>query len=379
MPKIVGMAEALKYMYNETFLDEYTDTLRQVIPDFDSRGFRQLFRTREWDDLELKQRVAFLAKTTDSILPKDTTKKIARIRDIIRIAREKGARDQNFVYIFLCDIIGQIGLEEPDTAIQSIEWMTSFTSFEFAGRQLYADYPEKMLAQLPTWASHPDPNVRRYASEGCRPRLPWGLQLKAFVKDPTPILPVLEMLKDDPSEYVRKSVANNLNDISKDHPDLILDIIKRWQPNAPEKRIKLLRQAARTLLKKGNAQALSLFGNHEHVTFDVTGFSTDKTTLPIGASLSFAFTLRNTHHETALFRLEYAIYFVKANGQHSKKIFKISDINLKPGEKRSITKQHRFADLTTRKHYTGEHVLSVVINGKESAKCHFDLTPYRKS
>ena len=367
------MAEALKYMYNESFLDEYTDTLRQVIPDFDSRGFRQLFRTREWDNLELKQRVAFFAKATDSILPADNNQKIALIRDIIRIAREKGARDQNFVFIFLCDIIGQVGLVEPDMAIQAIEWMTSFTSFEFAGRQLYTDYPEKMLAQLPTWASHPDPNVRRYASEGCRPRLPWGLQLKAFVRDPAPILPILEMLQDDPSEYVRKSVANNLNDISKDHPGLVLDIIEHWQQNAPEKRKKLLRQAARTLLKRGNTRALSLFDNHARVTFDITGFCTDKTMLRIGESLPFQAEIHNTYHETAAFRIEYVIYFVKANGQHSKKIFKISDTNLKPGEKRSITKQHRFAELTTRKHYEGKHDIALVINGKEGKTLPFVL------
>lgn len=379
MPQTLTMAEALKYMYNDAFLDDYTDTLQQVIPGLNSQRFRQQFRTKEWDDLELKQRVGFLAKTTDTILPKDTTKKMTRIRDIIRISREKGVRDQNFVYIFLCDIIGQIGRVEPDTAIQAIEWMTSFSSFEFAGRQLYSDYPEKMLAKLPAWARHPDPNVRRYASEGCRPRLPWGLQLKAFVKDPAPILPMLEMLRDDTSEYVRKSVANNLNDISKDHPDLVLNIIERWQLNAPEKRIKLIRQAARTLLKKGNTRALSLFGNHDHVTFDITGFSTDKKALSIGDTLQLTFTLRNTHHEAASFRIEYVIYFVKANGQHSKKIFKISDSNLKPGEERLITKQHRFADLTTRKHYPGKHAVSAVINGKENAKCQFDLTPACKS
>ncbi len=360
-------------MYNDVFLDSYTDTLRQVLPDLDTTSFRMLFRTPEWDALELKQRLRFLEEATDQVLPSDFKKKIKALGQIIDIARKKGAGDQNFLYIFLADIITRHGLEHPEFSFPAIEMMTAFTSFEFAGRPFFIKHPDKMMAQMLVWAQHPNPNVRRYASEGCRPRLPWGQQLKMFVDDPTPIIPVLEILKDDPSEYVRKSVANNLNDISKDHPQLVLSLIENWLTHASDRTTKLLRQAARTLLKKGNTKALSLFGNHDHVTFEASDITIQPSSLHIGEDLIFEANLSSTHPEDALFRLEYFIYYVKSNGLLSKKIFKISDTQLAPGQSRTIFKKHRFADLTTRKHFPGFHKISLVVNGKEGKTTDFKL------
>jgi 3-methyladenine DNA glycosylase AlkC len=368
------MAEPLKNMYNDEFLDTYTDTLKQIIPSLDKKRFRQQFLTPEWQSLELKQRVTFLANATDETLPENFAGKIKCIREIIRISKEKGAKDQNFIFIFLCDIITRHGMEDLETSIPAIEMLTSFTSFEFAGRPFIIRHPEKMMAQMKKWAQHPDPNIRRYASEGCRPRLPWGLQLKMFVEDPTPIIPILELLKDDPSEYVRTSVANNLNDISKDHPELVLSLIESWQKNAGEKRQKLLRQAARTLLKKGNSKALSLFGNHEHFEYVLDKIRLDQDHLPIGGNIRFESKLTNTGKTEGLYRIEYNIHYVKYGGQISKKIFKLADKTLMPGQHYLIHKKHSFTDLTTRKHYPGVHQLSIVINGKEDTPASFMVT-----
>lgn len=367
MPKTTILAEPLKFMYNESFLSDYTDTLKTVIPDLDEKKFKQNFDTRAWHNLELKQRVAFLNQVTDAVLPQGYEEKMKAVGQIIDIARKKGHKDQNFVYIFLCDIVARHGMDNVKKAVPHIEKVTAFTSFEFAGRLFFLHHPEEMIAQMVRWAKHPNENIRRYASEGCRPRLPWGLQLKQFVADPRPIIPVLESLKDDTSEYVRKSVANNLNDISKDHPDLVLEIIEKWQKDASPQTMRLLKSAARTLLKKGHPKALALFGNHEHVTFALHGFTLTPEKINMGEKTEFQFTIQNTYSDRALFRIEYFVYFQKANGSQSKKIFKISDINLTPGETKSFIKKHGFADLTTRKHYPGEHSISIVVNGQEGA------------
>ncbi|MBK7524414.1 MAG: DNA alkylation repair protein [Saprospiraceae bacterium] len=368
------MAEPLKNMYNDEFLDNYTDTLKQIIPSLDTQRFRQQFLTPEWQSLELKQRVTFLANATDETLPENFSRKIKCIGEIIIVSRKKGVKDQNFIYIFLCDIITRHGLDDPKTSIPAIEMLTSFTSFEFAGRPFIIRHPEIMMAQMKKWAQHSDPNVRRYASEGCRPRLPWGLQLKMFVDDPSPIIPILELLKDDSSEYVRKSVANNLNDISKDHPELVLSLIESWQKNASERTHKLLRQAARTLLKKGDTKTLSLFGNHDHFEYSIKKVSVAPEKLTIGKSIRFESELTNTGNTEGLYRLEYFVYFVKFSGNWSKKIFKITDKTLMPGQSYTLNKIHCFADLTTRKHYPGQHQLSLVVNGKEETPVSFMIT-----
>lgn len=361
-------------MYSESFLSDYTDTLKMVIPDLDEKKFRQNFTTQAWHNLELKQRVHFLDQVTDAVLPENFGPKMKAVGDIIDIARKKGHQDQNFVYIFLCDIVARHGLPQLGKAVPHIEKVTTFTSFEFAGRPFFIHHPEAMMAQMLRWTKHPNENVRRYASEGCRPRLPWGLQLKNFVQDPTPIIPVLDILKNDASEYVRKSVANNLNDISKDHPDLVLDLVERWQKNASTQLQKLLKAAARTLLKKGHPKALALFGNHDHYTFSIHNFTITPAKISIGDKITFQCAIQNTSTETALFRMEYFVYFTKANGSLTKKIFKISDASLTPGETKQIFKNHAFADLTTRKHYPGTHQISIVVNGKESHALPFTLT-----
>ncbi|MBK9255431.1 MAG: DNA alkylation repair protein [Saprospiraceae bacterium] len=367
------MAELLKHIYNTSFFDTYSDVLSERIPGFDNDLFMAHFATRHWESLELKQRMAYLAQITNKLLPEPYPEKVETILRLIDDLRKRGVKDQNLEYIFLADIITEHGLHDLKTSIHAIEHITQFTSFEFAGRPFFIQYPSEMMEQMLTWASHPNANVRRYASEGCRPRLPWGLQLKQFVADPSPILPILEQLKEDPSEYVRKSVANNLNDISKDHPHIVINFIRKWH-GTNDKTDKMLRQAARTLLKTGNSEALSLFGNHQHIRFELSDFSINKKTLQIGSELTFSFALCNTDNCSAAFRIEYIIRFMKANGQLSGKIFKITDKFLELHQKVAFSKKHRFADLTTRKHYPGLHQIAIVINGAEVNSLDFSLS-----
>ena len=286
------MAELLKHIYNASFFETYADALTEVIPTFDKSTFIVSFHTAHWDSLELKQRIAFLAHTTAKILPAEYHEKVKTILRLIDVLCRSSVKDQNLEYIFLADIIADHGLDDLKTSIYAIEHITQFTSFEFAGRPFFIRYPAEMMEQMLIWASHPNANVRRYASEGCRPRLPWGLQLKQFVADPSPIIPILEVLADDPSEYVRKSVANNLNDISKDHPHMVINFIRKWR-GTNDKTDKMLRQAARTLLKSGHREVLSLFGNHQHIRFELSDFSISKESVQIGDDFTFYFELHN--------------------------------------------------------------------------------------
>ncbi len=366
------MADLLKYIYNESFFSTYSRALEEVLPDFDRRGFLSAFSTPHWAALELKQRMAYLTHITQKWLPRDFGDKVAVIIRLIRVLRENGVRDQNLEYIFLADIIVESGIEDLETSVAAIEQVTTFTSFEFAGRPFILKYQAVMMDQMLVWAGHKDANVRRFASEGCRPRLPWGLQLKMFVRDPSPIIPVLERLKADSSDYVLKSVANNLNDISKDHPGLVRDIIRKWKGTEP-RTDKMLRQAARTLLKTGDAETLLLFGHNRDARYVVKDFVSERKAISLGESLTFGFTLVNTGAEATDYRVEYNVWFVKSGGQLSRKIFKIAEKRLGPGEEVRWSKSHRFADLTTRRHFAGKHRISIVINGREGEFLEFDL------
>lgn len=366
------MAEPLKNIYNGTFFEIYSDALACVVPDFNKKTFLSSYYTTHWDTLELKQRMAYLAKNTDAILPENFKDKVQYLCNIIDHLRKNKVKDQNLEYSFLADIITYHGLDDLETSIPAIEYVTQFVSFEFAGRAFIIKHPKTMMNQMLHWADHPNENVRRYASEGCRPRLPWGTQLKMLVEDPSPILPILEKLKDDDSLYVRKSVANNINDISKDHPTLITSIIKKWKGTSDHTDW-IIKHGARTLLKKGNPEVLHMFGTSQATPYTLEAFKLNTSELSLDTSLSFSFILVNKGNTIAKFRVEYNIWYIKANGQYSKKIFKLAEKALAPSQQQKFEKTHRFQDLTTRKHYPGTHKVSIVINGQESKALSFEL------
>ena len=226
------------------------------------------------------------------------------------------------------------------------------------------------MAQMYAWAKHENEHVRRLASEGCRPALPWAQALPSFKKDPTPVLPILEELKNDPSEWVRRSVANNLNDISKTHPELVVKIAKKWY-GQNELLDWVVKHGCRTLLKKGNRDALALFGYSDVTSVDMSNFAFEKTSISIGDDLTFSFSI-HAKAQTKV-RLEYAVDYVKAKGKRSRKIFKISEITLKENEKKDYIRKHSFADVSVRKHYPGTHSIALIINGVECESLDFEL------
>jgi 3-methyladenine DNA glycosylase AlkC len=229
-----------------------------------------------------------------------------------------------------------------------------------------------MVPQLKKWAKHKNEKVRRLATEGIRPRLPWAMALPEFKKDPSQVLEILEILKNDESEFVRRSVANNLNDISKDHPHIVIDVAKKWKGISKETD-DVIKHASRTLLKQGHSDILNHYGL-DSKNILVENFKIENSNLKIGDNLSFSFELQNLDKKSKYIRLEYAIYFLRQNGTYGKKVFKISEREFEKNSLTKISKNHSFIVITTKKYYLGKQYVSIVVNGKESWKTELYLS-----
>ncbi len=358
------MADLLKDMYNPALVAKLSAACAGVDPLFNTEAFTRDVFDATWPQRELKQRMRHLTEQLQRHLSGDYAQQLA---SLYKISVGFGG----FTAILFSDFVAVFGTGQPDLSIPALAHFTMLCSSEFAVRPYLIQYPERMLAQHLSWADSDNHHLRRLASEGIRPRLPWGQDVPWIKKDPALVLPVLEKLKNDPSEYVRRSVANNLNDISKINPELVLEVARRWKGSAPETD-KLLKHALRGLLKKGNAEALALFG-FEEVLYEVENFGLDKTEVRLGEKLGFEIVLRHTGKKPALYRLEYVIHYRKANGKTSPKVFQISEKMVNTGESLKIRRNHAFADLTTRKHYAGEHHLAIHLNGTAISQASFEL------
>lgn len=360
------MAELLKNYYNPATIAVLVHQILKVYPEFESEKFQNSILGNEWESLELKQRMRKISTQIEAFLPFNYEKQI----EILKLV---AIHFNGFTAMLFPDFVEVFGLKHFEISIDALTHFTQYSSSEFAVRPFILQYPEKMYQQHLLWSKHKNYHVRRLASEGIRPRLPWAMAIPILKKNPAPILPILENLKNDESEYVRRSVANNLNDISKDHPEIVLEIAENWKGKS-EATDKIIKHALRGLLKKGDAQALAIFGINQENHFEVSDFNVSKSNLKIGDFFHFEFKIKSNSKETQKLRLEYKIAFRKANGTLSKKVFQISEQQILPQAEIKVNKKHAFADLTTRKHYAGKHQIFVVANGIEIAEISFDLS-----
>jgi len=359
------MAEKLKDLFfSNSFIKQLGDAIQPIYPDFDKEKFIRLVYDGTWETKELKEKMRHITRCLHETLPKDYPK---ALEILIKVAPSF----RSFDAMVFPDYVECYGLDDWDLSLPALAFFTKYASAEFAIRPFLARDPERAMAYLRLWAEDEDPHVRRLASEGCRPRLPWAMALPVFKKDPSLILPILEKLKNDESESVRKSVANNLNDISKDHPERVLDVCERWYGHT-ENTDWIVKHACRGLLKAGNRRALLLFGFGDPTHISVENLTLDKETLFIGEDLHFTFELRVNTKEACRVRLELGVYYVKAKGGLSRKIFQIKEDSFDPGSY-LISRKRSFADQSTRRHYPGEHQISIIVNGLEMAKASFDL------
>jgi 3-methyladenine DNA glycosylase AlkC len=375
------MAEPFKNMYNEHYFARLTEAFKRVI-DFDERKFVSQVMDKEWENRELKQRTKHIATILRNFLPPDYKNAIAKILELLNYEREmhdfsviddaKFGLSLEYGWI-LSDFVEQYGLNDYQTSVKAIEEITQFTSCEFAVRPFIIRYPNEMMKQMLAWSKHKHWGVRRLSSEGCRPRLPWAMALPKLKENPTPIISILENLKNDVSRFVRLSVANNLNDIAKDNPETVIDLAKKWQGES-ENIDWILKHGCRTLLKQGNPEVMELFGFGSEVkNIKIQDFKILIPKVKIGESLEFSFKLLNNNKNNTQIRLEYAIYYQKANGTLSKKVCKISEKEYSANSITQITRKHSFKIVTTRVLHPGLHQVSIIINGNEFEKYDFEL------
>lgn len=360
------MSNLLKDIYNEESLRALTETIQAVYPAFQTEGFLKSVMDETWEGLALKERMRKISTSLGKYLPADYSEAIRILDDTAPNCL------QGLAGICFPDFVEVYGQDPADweLSIAALARYTPYSTSEFAVRPFIINHEERMMAQMYAWSKHENEHLRRLASEGCRPQLPWGQSLPKYKKDPAPILPILTQLRADPSLYVRKSVANNLNDISKTHPELVAKLAREWY-SKDEYTDWIIKHGCRTLLKKGHREVLDIFGYHDAAFIDVTGFRLEAKAISLGGDITFSFQIHTK--EATKVRLEYGIDYVKANGKRNRKIFQISELSMKENESKSYTKKHAFEDLTTRKHYPGIHTVTLIINGVERGALDFAL------
>lgn len=367
------MAGPLKNIYNKSFLEELCEAAKSVDKAFNKAAFLSHFFTPAWDDMELKDRMKHISECLQKHLGGTYTQQVNSLLKMINWFKQHPDKVNGFEYMFFPDFLEQFGQDDPKLSLNAMEEVTQFTSCEFAIRPFLIQNQKEVMKRMLKWSTHQHENVRRFSSEGCRPRLPWAMALPELKKDPSPILPILENLKDDSSEFVRKSVANNLNDISKDHPEVVVQMAQKWLGTSKNTDW-IVKHGCRTLLRKAHPEVLKLFNMSTETNCKVTHLKTEAPSIKLGDDLFFSFQLENQGKKAATYRVEFGIYYMKANGSQSRKLFKITENEYAPNKPVEFTRKHGFKDLTTRKHYAGLHKLVIVINGNEEAEIEFDVS-----
>ncbi|MDV6262569.1 DNA alkylation repair protein [Rhodococcoides yunnanense] len=259
-----------------------------------------------------------------------------------------------------------------DDGMQLLAELTGRLTSEFAIRTFLRTDLDRALEIALEWTQSSDEHVRRLASEGTRPYLPWSVRVPEILARPGITVPILDRLYRDDSDYVRRSVANHLNDFSRDVPDVVVQAAARWLDDPDANTDQLVRHALRTVIKNGNTDALALLG-FAPADLDVTGPVLDVTELPIGGSLEFTASIRNLGLEPAKVVIDYIVHHTKANGAQTGKTFKLKTTSIAPGESIAVRRRHSFRPLTTRKYYPGPHAIELQVNGASSGRAEFLL------
>jgi 3-methyladenine DNA glycosylase AlkC len=373
------MAEPFKNVFNTELILAMAEQFHQQWSDFNNKAFCDT-ASEGLHALELKQRSEQIMHAMVKYLPNDFAKaggiilaslSPAREGDIFGISTDKQGI-AGWAIMPITHYIGLYGQKHFDLSMTLLKECTKRFSSEFGIRFFLLKHPEKTLLTMKEWAKDANRHVRRLASEGSRPRLPWAMQLPAFIDDPSPVIEILEILKDDHEEYVRRSVANNLNDIAKDHPKLVTKIAEHWMYEASTERKKLIRHACRTLLKQGNSQVLQVFAYNQPKLKQMK-IQVETPEVIFGTALQFNISIAsNAKHEQALM-IDYVIHHQKANGKTSPKVFKWRIKTLVANGTLKLTKKHMMKKITTRKYYQGLHTLEIMVNGVSIGKADFEL------
>ncbi len=360
-----SMAEPLKEMFNRAYFERLAKEVEVAMPNVKRAALvKDLLNGNEGRELNARMRHASMTLRTH--LPTD-------FRRAVKVLKDLAPRmPKGYTALLYPDFVGQYGHVDPGFSLDALKYFTSFGSSEFAVREYFRRDVKGTLKVMHSWAEDNNEHVRRLASEGSRPRLPWSFRLDAVLKDPKLTTPILERLRADDSLYVRKSVANHLNDFSKDHPAYMIDLLRRWDRKHPHTAW-IAKHASRTLIKAGDPAALALFAFDSKVKVRVDELVLSPKGLKLGDTLEFTFSLKSEAPRAQQLVVDYAIHYRKANASTSKKVFKLKELELGAKASVRLSKRQRIVDFSTRKHYAGEHVVEVIVNGKARAQASFDL------
>ncbi|WP_438970396.1 DNA alkylation repair protein [Methylophaga sp.] len=362
----------LKNQLGDAAISELRQRISAVYPEFDGQAF-EIKALSGLTQLELKARVSHLILALSAYLPDDFCE-TARILEPLAdnwLAESKQRNWTSYIAWPVIDYVSVHGLAYPQRAFALLEKLTPLFTAEFAIRAFLNQHFDLTYQQMLRWTEHDNEHVRRLASEGLRPRLPWAAQLQLLRADPTPLWPLLEQLKADTSLYVRRSVANNLNDISKDHPDQVLAVCEKWRQADDNKTDWVIRHGLRGLVKAGEKGVYPLLGYSEMPELLNVSLSLDMAELTVGETLGINLTFESAKTQSLV--LDYRISFVRADGKLSKKVFKWKNIHLETQERVCFRKAHSFKAITTRRYYPGTHYIDVLVNGETLARAAFDL------
>lgn len=372
------MPEPFKNFFNEDTVGGLATQIVSYCPQFDRAEF-QHFVLDGFERLELKQRSSRIAEGLGHFLPANFPQAVTILQRCLHPDEDTpslngadiGAEGvRGWMIAPMTEYVAEHGMGHFDLAMNALKEMTKRFTAEFAVRFFLLHDPAGALAIMEDWILDPSRHVRRLVSEGTRPRLPWAMRLPMFQEDPAPVLALLEQLKDDEDEYVRRSVANNLNDIAKDHPDLVADLAARWMEGADRNRQRLVRHALRTLVKQGHPKALAALGYGE-AQVDLVSLSVLTPVVDYGAALAFEIELHSRADQKLV--IDYVIHHRKANGTLAPKVFKWATVTLSAGEVYKGRRSHAIRPITTRRYYPGLHRVEIVANGKSLGIADFEL------
>ncbi|MBN2664070.1 MAG: DNA alkylation repair protein [Bacteroidales bacterium] len=365
----------LKDYVSISFISRVSTVIEEIAVGFDKKKFKKLIFDKKWEKKELKQRTHHIAKILKTYLDKDYKIASKQLIEIAKGLQKVEFRHETIGLLFVPDFIEDYGIQDFNCSMTAIEEVTKLMSCEFAVRPFYNSYPNEMFAKTIEWTKNKDHRIRRLASEGCRSKLPWANAEPYLKNNPQKVMEVLELLYNDEHKWVRLSVSNNLNDISKEHPEIILDFAKK-HIGEDIKTDKMLKHGLRTLLKNGNVQALNLFGFIYSDKLILKDFTISSEKIKLGTELKFNFSIFNSGNKNEKIRVEYLIYYQKANGTLSPKMYHISEKEITAAENIHFSKKRSFKLITTRKFHLGLHKIGIIINGKEIETLDFELENY---
>ena len=363
----------LKYFFNEDKVSHIGRDLLVAYPRFDLEGFIDMVMN-DLDEQSLSERAWSITEAMRCFLPKYYEEVAAIFKKTFgpELHSDRMEGMDGFYYMPFGNYVAKYGLDDFGLSIDLLREITIRFTSEFPIRPFLEKYPKRTLAVLNNWVNDPNVHVRRLVSEGSRPRLPWASRLREFQMDPTPVIQLLEKLKEDPELYVRRSVANNLNDIGKDHPELVIEVLTDWSRSKDLGTQWIIKHASRSLIKDGNSKALGLLGYDPNVNVELVDLQVEDK-VEMGDVLNFSFSILSKEKTSKDLMVDFVVHYMKANGKQAAKVFKLAKTKIRSGEDREFNKKVSFKPISTRKYYKGLHAIEIQVNGTRFGKGEFEL------